>query len=63
LAVEKLTELLVACNVPTKLSALGVDKSNIDNLANKAMGVQRLLKNNPRELTMEDAKAIYQKLF
>ena len=63
LAVEKLTELLVACNVPTKLSALGVDKSNIDNLANKAMGVQRLLKNNPRELTLEDAKAIYQKLF
>jgi alcohol dehydrogenase class IV len=63
LAVEKLTELLVACNVPTKLSALGVDKSNIDNLANKAMGVQRLLKNNPRELTLEDAKAIYHKLF
>ena len=63
LAVEKLTELLVACNVPTKLSALGVDKSNIDNLANKAMGVQRLLKNNPRELTLGDAKAIYQKLF
>jgi alcohol dehydrogenase class IV len=63
LAVEKLTELLVACNVPTKLSALRVDKSNIDNLANKAMGVQRLLKNNPRELTLEDAKAIYQKLF
>jgi alcohol dehydrogenase class IV len=63
LAVEKLTELLVACNVPTKLSALRVDKSNIDNLANKAMGVQRLLKNNPRELTLEDAKAIYHKLF
>ncbi len=63
LAVEKLTELLVACNVPTKLSALGVDKSNIDNLANKAMGVQRLLNNNPRELTLEDAKAIYHKLF
>ena len=63
LAVEKLTELLVACNVPTKLSALGIDKSNIDGLATKAMGVQRLLKNNPRELTLEDAKSIYHKLF
>jgi alcohol dehydrogenase class IV len=62
-AVEKLTELLVACKVPTKLSALGVDKSNIDALAAKAMGVQRLLKNNPRELTLEDAKSIYHKLF
>jgi alcohol dehydrogenase len=62
-AVEKLTELLLACKVPTKLSALGVDKSNIDGLAAKAMGVQRLLKNNPRELTLEDAKSIYHKLF
>ena len=63
LVVEKLTELLFACNVPTKLSALGIDKSNIDGLATKAMGVQRLLKNNPRELTLEDAKSIYHKLF
>jgi alcohol dehydrogenase class IV len=62
-AVEKLTELLVSCNVPIKLSALGIDKSNIDGLATKAMGVQRLLKNNPRELTLEDAKSIYHKLF
>jgi len=63
LVVEKLTELLFACNVPTKLSALGIDKSNIDGLATKAMGVQRLLKNNPRVLTLEDAKSIYHKLF
>lgn len=62
-AVEKLTELLVACNVPTKLSALGIDKSSVNGLATKAMGVQRLLKNNPRELTLEDAKSIYHKLF
>jgi alcohol dehydrogenase class IV len=63
LAVEKLTELLVTCNVPTKLSALGIDKSKIDSLATKAMGVQRLLKNNPRELMLENAKSIYHKLF
>jgi alcohol dehydrogenase class IV len=63
LAVEKLTELLVLCNVPTKLTALGIDTSKIDSLAAKAMGVQRLLKNNPRELTLEDAKSIYHKLF
>jgi len=63
LAVEKLTELLITCNVPTKLSALGIDKSKIDSLATKAMGVQRLLINNPRELTLEDAKAIYHQLF
>jgi alcohol dehydrogenase class IV len=63
LAVEKLTELLEDCKVPTKLSALGIDKSSVDGLAAKAMGVQRLLKNNPRELTLEDAKSIYHKLF
>lgn len=63
MAVERLTELLVLCKVPTKLSALGIDKSSVDSLATKAMGVQRLLKNNPRELTLEDAKSIYHKLF
>jgi alcohol dehydrogenase len=63
LAVEKLKELLISCRIPTKLSALGIDKSSIDMLATKAMGVQRLLKNNPRELTFDDAKNIYQELF
>jgi len=63
LAVEKLKALLITCRIPTKLSALGVDKSSIDILATRAMGVQRLLKNNPRELTFEDAKKIYHKLF
>lgn len=63
LAVEKLTELLVSCNVPTKLSALGIEKSSVDKLATKALGVQRLLKNNPRELILDDAKTIYHKLF
>ncbi len=63
MAVEKLKVLLVTCNIPTKLSALGVDKSSIEILATRAMGVQRLLKNNPRELTFEDAKKIYHKLF
>jgi alcohol dehydrogenase class IV len=63
LAVERLTKLLIDCNVPTKLSALGIDKSKIDSLATKAMGVQRLLKNNPRELMLENAKSIYHKLF
>jgi alcohol dehydrogenase len=63
LAVEKLKELLISCRIPTKLSALGVDKSSIDMLANRAMGVQRLLENNPRELTFDDAKNIYHKLF
>jgi len=63
LAVEKLNALLVTCRIPTKLSALGVDESSIDMLATRAMGVQRLLKNNPRELTFEDAKKIYHKLF
>jgi alcohol dehydrogenase len=63
LAVEKLKELLISCRIPTKLSALGVDISSIDMLATRAMGVQRLLKNNPRELTFDDAKNIYQELF
>ena len=62
-AIEKIRELLVTCGIPTKLSELGIDKTMVDMMAAKAMGIQRLLKNNPRELTIDDAKAIYLKLY
>lgn len=52
-----------ACGIPTKLSELGITPDKVDELAASAMKVTRLLVNNPRELTLEDAKTIYQQLF
>lgn len=60
---ELLRKLSVDCGIPSKLSDLGIDASKVDELAEKGMGVTRLLKNNPKEFMLEDAKQIYRSLF
>lgn len=57
--VERLFELYGACNIPAKMSELGVPEEAIPRMAAAAMKVTRLLKNNLRELTAADAEAIY----
>ncbi|MBQ7423094.1 MAG: iron-containing alcohol dehydrogenase [Prevotella sp.] len=49
--------------IPSKLSEIGVPKEAVSHLAKAAMEVQRLLKNNPREVTEQDAIAIYESLY
>ncbi|MDR0711154.1 MAG: iron-containing alcohol dehydrogenase [Prevotellaceae bacterium] len=61
--VEQIRALVRSCKIPAKLSELGVDLSMLDKLSEMAMGVQRLLKNNPKDLTIEDVKSIYRKMF
>jgi len=61
--IEKITELSVACNVPQRMSDILIPESDIENLAESAMKVQRLLVNNPREVTLKDALAIYKAAF
>ena len=41
------------------LRSVGVEEANIEKLANDAMLQQRLLPNNPREVTLDDARALY----
>jgi len=41
------------------LKEVGISKDVIPQLADEAMLIQRLLVNNPREVTREDAIAIY----
>ena len=43
----------------TRLAEVGVRESDLDLLAGDAMKQTRLLVNNPREVTLSDAKAIY----
>ena len=47
------------CKVPATLSEVGVKESDLDRLADDAMKQTRLLVNNPRELTRQDAYSIY----
>lgn len=46
--------------LPTKLSEVGIQQSDVEILAEDAMKQTRLLVNNPREVTYEDALQIYQ---
>ncbi len=52
-------KLLNDCYVPTHLSTIGVPLKDIHQLATLAMEVKRLLNNNVREITLEDAENIY----
>ena len=47
------------CAVPPSLSAVGIGQDDLKKLAEDAMKQTRLLVNNPRPLTFDDAYAIY----
>jgi alcohol dehydrogenase len=61
--VEYLARLSEQCGVPQRLSQLGVPREAIPSLAKAAMKVTRLLKNNPRLITEQDAVRIYEGSF
>ncbi|MDD4992503.1 MAG: iron-containing alcohol dehydrogenase [Paludibacter sp.] len=60
--IEKLIELSKACKIPQRLTDIGITEEILPELADIAMNVTRLLKNNPRIVTKEDAIEIYKKL-
>jgi alcohol dehydrogenase class IV len=57
--VQKIRELIKACGIPATLKEVNVPESAIESMAVDALKIQRLLKNNPREITEADAIAIY----
>ena len=61
--VDFIYELSKAVGIPQKLSDLNIPQSAVDGMAKAAMEVQRLLKNNPREVTEQDARDIYNSLY
>ena len=60
---EKIKQLISDCNVPLKLREIGIKEASIESMAEAAMQVQRLLKNNVREVTLHDAINIYTKAY
>lgn len=60
--IEKIEAISKACNIPQRLTEIGVTEDVLPELADIAMKVTRLLKNNPREVTREDAIGIYKRL-
>ena len=58
-AVAALTELAEDLRVPQHLAAYGVKEEHVPALSDAVLLVTRLLANNPRKLTRDDAEAIY----
>jgi alcohol dehydrogenase class IV len=60
---DRLLELSVECGIPTGMSELGIPEEAIPRMAEGAMKVTRLLKNNVREFTISDVIDIYRAAF
>ena len=53
-------QLIIDLKIPRKLKDVGINQKDIQILAEDALKQQRLLINNPRNVNIEDAIAIYQ---
>ena len=56
-------QLADTVGIPKRLADLGIPQTAVDDMAKAAMEVQRLLKNNPRPVTEQDARDIYNSLY
>ena len=56
---ERISEILVNVEIPTNLKEYHVPEEDLDILVESGMDVKRLLVNNIRELTREDARKLY----
>lgn len=57
--ITKIKELIKACGIPARLSALDIPREAIPQMAADAMKITRLLVNNPREIKLSDAISIF----
>jgi len=61
--IEMIRVLNRRCGIPAHIADLGVPESAIDMMAASALTVQRLLLQNPRTVTLQDARDIYRRSF
>jgi len=60
--IDRIRDLCRRCGIPSCLSDFGVRDVDVPGMAESAMTVTRLLKNNVRTVTREDAERIYRAL-
>ena len=58
--IEKVKFLIAQCGVAARLRDVGIPKDAIPQMAMDALKIQRLLKNNPRHISVQDAMDIYE---
>ncbi|OCX53030.1 alcohol dehydrogenase [Mucilaginibacter sp. PPCGB 2223] len=57
--IEKIRQLIAECGIPARLRDVNIPTEAIPQMAEDAMKITRLLKNNPRPITYADAVDIY----
>jgi len=62
-ALDVLAELVQEVRVPTKLQEVGIPEESLEELADNAIKVTRLLANNPRPIAWEDALRLYREAY
>jgi alcohol dehydrogenase class IV len=63
IAVEMIVELSKEVGIPQKLREIGIPKEAIPKMAETALNIKRLIKNNPRKVTLNDAIEIYERAY
>jgi len=58
--IAELDEIIAHVGIETHLTQVGISHNHLPKLAEDAMNVQRLLINNPREVTDDEALALYE---
>jgi alcohol dehydrogenase len=61
--ITAMEQMAARVGIETRLREVGIDASDLDRLADDAMLQTRLLGNNPREVSRDDARAIYAAAF
>ena len=57
--IRKLEELAKTLEIPASLNRYGITRGDVEDLVKAGMDVKRLLDNNPKTVTEEDARSIY----
>ena len=58
--IDEMSRIADETGIETRLSQVGVNADHLPDLARDAIDIQRLLINNPREVTLKDALACYE---
>jgi len=61
--IDKIKQLIAQCGIPARLGDLSIPLEALPWMAKDALKIQRLLKNNPREINEEDAIYIYNEAY
>lgn len=60
--INKLEEIVNSLDIPTSLKSFNISEDDLETLVASGMEVTRLLVNNQREVTSEDARNIYKEI-